>query len=230
MNPRDRIATWLSPPLDIVLRLRVIVKFLLHLAIFFFAYSLAYVARFDFTIPLPYVSNMWKTTPVLLIAKALGILFFGLFHGWWSYVSIRDIFPIAAGCTLGSLIFATAVFGIWEAHYVPWSIYFLDWVNTLMIVLGVRYVVRTGREALGRKRGENDRRVLIVGAGSAGQMIMREIRENPGLGMIEVGFVDDDNAKHRTRIDGLPVMGGHSDIPKLCEKHRIDELILAIPS
>jgi FlaA1/EpsC-like NDP-sugar epimerase len=167
---------------------------------------------------------------VLLVAKALGFLAFGLFHGWWRYVSIRDIFPITAGCTLGSLIFATVVFPLWGAHYVPWSIYFLDWVNTLMIVLGFRYAVRTGREVLGRKRGENDRRVLVVGAGSAGQMIVREIRENPGLGMIEVGFVDDDSAKQRTRIDGLLVMGGHSDIPKLCEKHGIDEIVIAIPS
>ena len=230
MNLRERIAHWLSPSLVIVLRLRVVVKFLLHLAIFFFAYSLAYVVRFEFAVPPQFVSSLWKTIPVLLVAKALGFLAFGLFYGWWRYVSIRDIFPIAAGCTLGSLIFAGAVIGMWGAHYVPWSIYFLDWVNTLMIVLGVRYVVRTGREVLGRKRRENDRRVLVVGAGLAGQMIVREIRENPGLGMIEVGFVDDDNAKMRTRIDGLPVMGGHSDIPKLCEKHGIDEIIIAIPS
>jgi FlaA1/EpsC-like NDP-sugar epimerase len=224
------MAKLLDPPLDLVLRLRVVVKFLLHLAIFFFAYSLAYVVRFDFAVPPLFVPNMWKTIPVLLVAKALGFLAFGLFHGWWRYVSIRDIFPITAGCTLGSLIFAGAVVLLWGTHYVPWSIYFLDWVNTVMIVLGVRYVVRTGREVLGRKRGQNDRRVLVVGAGSAGQMIVREIRENPGLGMIEVGFVDDDNAKQRTRINGLPVMGGHSDIPALCEKHGIDEIIIAIPS
>jgi len=229
-SERTRIAELLARPMGIVLRLRVVVKFFLHLAIFTFAYFLAYVVRFDFTLPPPYASNLWATIPVLLVAKALGFRAFGLFQGWWRYVSIRDIFPIAAGCTLGSLLFGAAVFALWEAHFVPWSIYFLDWVNTLMIVLGVRYVVRTGREVLGRKRGENDRRVLVVGAGSAGQMIVREIRENPGLGMIEVGFVDDDKAKRGTRIDGLPVMGDHSDIPKLCEKHEVDEIIIAIPS
>ncbi len=227
---RSRMVELLGPPVDLILRLRVVVKFLLHLAIFFFAYSLAYVVRFDFAVPTQFVSNLWKTIPVLLVAKALGFLAFGLFHGWWRYVSIRDVFPMIAGCTLGSLIFAGAVFVLWGAHYVPWSIYFLDWVNTLLVVLGVRYAVRTGREVLGRKRSESDRRVLVVGAGSAGQMIVREIRENPALGMIEVGFVDDDNAKQRTRIDGLPVMGGHSDIPKLCDKHGIDEIIIAIPS
>jgi len=229
-NFREKIARWLYPPLNIVLRLRVAVKFLLHLAIFFFAYSLAYVVRFDFTVPPSFVSNMWETIPELLIAKSLGFLAFGLFHGWWRYVSIRDIFPIAAGCTLGSLIFAGSVFVQGGPHYVPRSIYFLDWGNTVMIVLGVRYAVRTGREILGRKRGENDRRVLVVGAGAAGQMIVREIRENPGLGMIEVGFVDDDKAKQGSRIYGLSVMGGHSDIRKLCEKHGIDEIIIAIPS
>jgi FlaA1/EpsC-like NDP-sugar epimerase len=216
--------------MDLVLRLRVVVKFLLHLGIFFLAYSLAYVVRFDFAVPALFVSNLWKTIPVLLVAKALGFLVFGLFNGWWRYVSIRDIFPITAGCTLGSLVFAGAVYLLWGAHYIPRSIYFLDWVNTVMIVLGVRYVVRTGREVMGRKRGENDRRVLVVGAGAAGQMIVREIRENPGLGMTEVGFVDDDNAKRHTRIGGLPVLGRHSDIPKLCEKYGIDEIVIAIPS
>jgi len=227
---RSRMAAILSRPLELAIRQRVVVKFLLHLAIFFLAYSLAYVVRFDFTVPPQFVSILWKTIPVLLVAKALGFLAFGLFHGWWRYVSIRDILPIAAGCTLGSLILAAAVSVLWGAYYVPRSIYFLDWANTLMLVLGIRYMVRTGRETLGRKRGENDRRVLVVGAGSAGQMIVREIRENPGLGMIEVGFVDDNKAKQGTRIDGLPVMGGHSDIPELCEKHRIDEIVIAIPS
>jgi len=188
------------------------------------------MVRFDFAVPAVHVAILWTTIPVLLVAKALGFLAFGLFHGWWRYVSIRDIFPIAAGCTLGSLIFAGAVSVLWGAYYVPRSIYFLDWGITLMIVLGVRYGVRTGREALGRRRRENDRRVLIVGAGSAGQMIVREIRENPGLGMIEVGFVDDDRAKIGTRIDGVPVLGQHEELQALCEKHQVDEIIIAIPS
>jgi FlaA1/EpsC-like NDP-sugar epimerase len=230
MNLPEKIVGWLYPPLDIVLRLRGVVKFILHIAIFILSYSLAYMVRFDLAVPPPFITILWKTLPVLLVAKALGFLAFGLFHGWWRYVSIRDVFPIAVGCTLSTLIFAGVVFLHWGAHYVPWSIYFLDWVNTLMIVLGLRYVVRSGREALGRTRREADRRVLVVGAGAAGQMIVREIRENSGLGMIEVGFVDDDNAKQRTRIVGLPVMGRHSDIPKLCGKHGIDEIIIAIPS
>ena len=99
-------------------------------------------------------------------------------------------------------------------------------------VLCARFVIRFGRETLGQRRlrQDADRRVLIVGAGAAGQMIVREIRENPSLGMIEVGFVDDDRAKIGTRIDGVPVLGSHEEIPALCEKHEVDEIIIAIPS
>jgi len=79
-------------------------------------------------------------------------------------------------------------------------------------------------------RHDTYRRVLVVGAGAAGQMIVREIRENPNLGMMDVGFVDDDKAKLRTRIAGVPVLGQHDDIPALCEEFGIDEIIIAIPS
>ena len=229
-SARSRMAELLARPMGLVLRFRGVVKFLLHIAIFLISYSIAFVVRFEFTVPPSFVSIMYHTIPELLAAKSLGFLVFGLFYGWWRFVSIRDIYPIVAGCTLGSLLFAGSLFVQGGDHHIPRSIYFLDWGNTLLIVLGVRYAVRAGREILGRKVGENDRRVLIVGAGSAGQMILREIRENPGLGMVEVGFVDDDREKIGTRIDGVPVLGKHEEIPALCEKHRIDEIIIAIPS
>jgi len=230
MISRERITGWLSPLLEIVMRRRVVVKFVLHLAIFCIAYSLAFLVRFDFSVPSDYVSILWMTIPVALVAKALGFLIFGLFHGWWRYVSIRDIFPIAAGCTLGSLILAGAIAVQWGVYTVPRSIYFLDWANTLMIVLGVRYMVRAGREVLGRNRRGDDRRVLIVGAGAAGQMIAREIAENVSLGMEQVGFIDDDPAKLGARFQGQKVLGGHEGIGDICEKHKVDEIIIAIPS
>src|SRR3972149_374254 len=113
MISRERITGWLSPLLEIVMRRRVVVKFVLHLAIFCIAFPLAFLVRFDFSVPSDYVSILWMTIPVALVAKALGFLIFGLFHGWWRDVSIRDIFPIAAGCTLGSLILAGAVSALW---------------------------------------------------------------------------------------------------------------------
>jgi FlaA1/EpsC-like NDP-sugar epimerase len=76
----------------------------------------------------------------------------------------------------------------------------------------------------------SERRVLIVGAGSAGRMIAREIRENVALGMIEVGFIDDDPRKVGTRIEGLRVLGNHDRIEEICRNYEVDEIIIAIPS
>jgi FlaA1/EpsC-like NDP-sugar epimerase len=106
----------------------------------------------------------------------------------------------------------------------------MDWGLTLMMFLAARYTIRAGRETFGRKRRASDRNVLIVGAGLAGQMIAREIRDNPALGMVEVGFIDDDTAKIGTRIQGLKVLAGHEQIEEICRKYAVKEIIIAIPS
>jgi FlaA1/EpsC-like NDP-sugar epimerase len=108
-----QVVTRLSAPLEIAMRYRGMVKFLLHIAIFVLAYQLAYIIRFDFNLPRQYLSVIRDTIPVLLFAKALGFLAFGLFSGWWRYVSIRDILPITGGCMLGSALFAGAVSLYW---------------------------------------------------------------------------------------------------------------------
>jgi len=224
------MAKLFTPPADLVLRQRVTAKFLLHLAIFVSAYYLAFLFRFDFSVPMIYLHVIWGTIPVLLLSKALGFYAFGLFQGWWRYVSIRDILPVAAGCTLGSLIFYGAVFALWPSNQIPRSIYILDLGNTLLFVLGIRFMVRVGREALGRQGRNFVRRVLIVGAGAAGQMIAREISENVSLGLEQAGFIDDDLAKIGTRIQGRKVLGGHGQIGEICDKYKVDEIIIAIPS
>ena len=227
---RERTEVLFSGFAEVVLRHRGPVKFLIHLAMFLFANYLAYAIRFDFRIPPQYYPVIRDTIPVLLIAKALGFLTFGLFRGWWRYVSIKDVSPIVAGCTLGSILYAGAVYLIWGPFFIPRSIYFLDLGNTMMFVLASRYLIRSGRERFGRTNGKTDRRVLIVGAGSAGQMIAREIYENVQLGMSVVGFIDDDRQKIGTRIQGIKVLGGHERIEDACRKNEPDEIVIAIPS
>jgi FlaA1/EpsC-like NDP-sugar epimerase len=227
---RGRTASRLSAAVDVVLRHRGVVKFFLHIAIFVSAYVLAYLVRFEFSLPRSYMSVILGTIPVLLIAKALAFLVFDLFRGWWRYVSIKDIMPIASGCTLGSLLFALGVETLYGRASVPLSVYLLDWGITLFAVLGGRYAIRMGRRTYGRMGGTFESRVVIVGAGAAGQMIAREIWENPALGMTVVGFIDDDPDKIGTRIEGFRVLGNHERIEDVCRRRNIDEVIIAIPS
>ena len=230
MNLHDSIGRWSSPLKDAALRGRTPIKFFLTLGIFLLANHLAWLIRFEFNVPPEMVGVIWQTMPVLVIAKTLGFLATSQFRGWWRYMSIRDVFPIAAGCTLGSVLFAATVWGLWGPFHVPRSIYFLDFGNTLLLVLGARYLIRMGRESLGRRGRETDRRVLIVGAGAAGQVIAREIVENIPLGMELVGFIDDDPEKIGTRIHGVKVLGGNERIADICNKYKVDEIIVAIPS
>lgn len=212
------------------LRYRLFLKLVLHGFICVVAFLGAYFLRFEFSIPPQYFPVIREAIPILLLAKAAGFSIFGLFHGWWRYVGIRDVMPIAGGCALGSFLFFAVGFFLYPPSAVPRSIYALDGILTFMFVMGARYMIRFSRETFERRSHPATRRVLIVGAGSAGQMIVREIRANPSLGMIEVGFVDDDPRKLRARIDGVPVLGNHGDIARLCEDHRIDEIVIAIPS
>ena len=215
---------------EFLLRYRGGVKFLLHLGIFGCAYLFAYLIRFEFSIPAPYPGVIRDTIVLLLVAKTLAFLAFGLFRGWWRYMSLRDVFPIAAGCSSGTILFAASVYLLQGPYHVPPPIYVLDWGNTLFLVLAARYLSRVGRETLGRRQRATDRKVLIVGAGSAGQMIAREIRENLFLGLIATGFVDDDREKIGTRIKGLRVLGDHDRIGEICRDHAVEEIIIAIPS
>ena len=227
---RHQLEAHLTVPVGFLLGYRRLVKFVLHLGIFIIAYLSAYLLRFEFAVPPDYRALIRETIPFLIVAKAFGFLAFGLFQGWWRYVSIRDIFPITAGCTAGTALFAgTNLFSLSDVA-VPRSIYLLDWGITLLLVLFARYFIRMARETFGRMRSESTRRVLIVGAGSAGQMIAREIWGNSALGMIAVGFADDDPAKIGTRIQGLRVLGDHERIEEICVTHGVDEVIIAIPS
>jgi FlaA1/EpsC-like NDP-sugar epimerase len=213
-----------------ILRYRLALKVVIHGFIWFFAFLGAYYLRFEFSIPSQYLPVIREAFPVLLLAKAAGFSAFGLFHGWWRYVGMRDILPIAGGCALGSFLFLAAGSLLYPRGAVPLSIYAIDGILTFLFVLGGRCLIRIGREAFERRGYKANRRVLVVGAGAAGQAIIREIRANPSLGMIEAGYVDDDPGKQRIRIDGVPVLGKREDIPRLCADHRIDEIIVAIPS
>ena len=162
---------------------------------------------------------IWRTIPILVLAKALGFLASGQFRGWWRYVSIRDVFPIAAGSALGSRSFLGGLWWPWgRRFYVPRSIYLLDWGITILLSWAPATWSAPGGKALGRRRQDFVRRVLIVGAGAAGQMIAREISGNLSLGMEQVGFIDDDPAKIGARIQGVKVFGGHERIADFCRK------------
>ena len=163
----------------------------------------------------------------LSISFLLFTLIFKLYKRIWRYLSIGDLFLIAEVVTGG--IFVSVLYLNWmKGIAFPRTIIALTWFFSLALVGGSRLVWRLYCERKGVfKKGEE--RILIVGAGDAGEVISREIIRRPDLGKL-VGFVDDDKEKIGKRIHNIKVLGGIEGINNILEKEQVNTVIIAIPT
>lgn len=204
-----------------------------QVAIVAISFALAFFLRFDFRFPAGYQPTFWMILPALLVTKLVVFWKFQLFRGWWRYVSVPDLIAIFKGNVLASLgLLLYAVF-VHRLYHIPRSVLVLDFVFCFLLMGGVRFMTRIFRENyLPMPRGQQDffQRVVIVGAGDAGQMIVREIRSNSRLSLLPIGFVDDDPSKQKMVFQGVKVLGRQDDLEKVVKDHAADEIIIAIPS
>ena len=197
------------------------------------AFVFSLFVRFDFSVPNLYWNRGIELIPALIIIKLPIFWYFGMFKGWWRYVSMPDLIRIAKGNVLASAAFVAFAVFVYRLEGIPRSVLLLDLVFCFLLIGGARFITRAFREnflpmAFGGH--QEDRHVLVVGAGKAGQAIVREIRSNANLKMQVVGFVDDDPLKRRELFQGVKVLGEISDLESIIEKTGIDEIIIAIPS
>ena len=198
------------------------------------AWVLAFNIRFDYGVP-PRYQHFLSAAVILVVVgvKILTFILFGLYDHWWRYVSIRDIWRSLLAVTVGSVV---AVMAIYFWNPVPGfrltrGIIVIDWLILLGLVAGSRLAARTLFERPGRRRlVARGRDVLVVGAGDAGQLILREMLKNPNLGYAPLGLVDDDPRKKNLRLHGVRVLGTTDDLRHLLRDNRPDEVIIAIPS
>ncbi len=197
------------------------------------AFLLAFLIRFDLTIPQMYWPKIYALLPVLLAIKLVVFWRIGLFKGWWRYVSMPDLVLILKGNLLASLIFVGYAVFVHRLEQIPRSVLILDGVFCFVLMGGVRFATRAFRESfLPMVRGTHAEvtRVLVVGAGDAGQMLVREVRSNARLHMDVVGFVDDDPLKRKGMFQGLKVLGRQAELERVAIEHKVDEIIIALPS
>jgi len=192
------------------------------------AYYLAFMLHADFHFtPVPW-GLLFSTLPVVLTIRGVIFAWFHLDERLWRYVSMGDIVSILKAVTLSSVLFSTLFLLILGKAF-PRRVLLLDWILCLALVGGVRLAFRAVREANRNDHGHG-RRTIVVGAGDAGEMLVREIERNPGLNYQVVGFVDDDSMKLGKRIHGKEVLGRVDQLVNLSKAHGIEELLIAIPS
>ena len=203
-----------------------------HLAMWTASLYGAFLLRFEFSIPSLYLHSIARWLVLLLIVRSAVHLTFGLFHGLWRYSSSRDLIALVKASVVSTAMFALAVFFIGPAG-LPRTVIIMDWLGSVLIVGGVRFTVRAIREIavqVAKPPPEGRKKILIVGAGDAGEMLMREIVRTHAAKYEPVGFVDDSQMKLGERIHGLPVLGKIERVPEIVQNLGVEEVIIAMPS
>ncbi|UCD84907.1 MAG: polysaccharide biosynthesis protein [Deltaproteobacteria bacterium] len=170
-----------------------------------------------------------KTLPLVIIIRLSTFYYFKLFRGIWKYASINDLKIIFQAVTSGSILIVFGITYIFHFYGFPRSVFIIDWLLVMLLVGGSRFAYRLFQEIYPFERIKG-KKVLIIGAGDAGEMILREIRNNPKIQLNPVGFIDDDPKKRDLRIRDIPVLGTINELETIAVGKGIEEIIIAIPS
>ena len=197
------------------------------------AWWLAWSLRFDQVRPVYY--DRYLEWPIVLLVVGIKLPVFalsGFYNRWWRYVSTRDMWTAFRGVVLASIA-VFLVFTLFDVHRVsvPRGIWFIDLLLCMAFVAGSRLLARTiiERPLPGRivTRGKE---AIIVGAGDAGQLVVKEMQRSPALGYTPIGLLDDDPRKRNLRLHGVRVLGTTSDLEHVIRDRRPDEVLIAIPT
>lgn len=189
----------------------------------------AFWLRFNMdVIPAAYWTQMVQMLPVVLLVQGSILWYLGLYRGVWRFASVPDLLRIAVAVVTGVSISAAAIFMLTRLQQVPRSVFMVEGLLLVFLLGGPRFAYRLLKDR--RHYSSRGKKVLIVGAGQAGEMLARDLTRDLAGGYQAVAFVDDDSRKHGKDIHGIRVMGSCLAIPGLVREHGIDAILIAIPS
>jgi FlaA1/EpsC-like NDP-sugar epimerase len=196
------------------------------------AWFLAFQLRFDFNVPPTFDGGLLETTVVVVAIKLAVFVALGFYNRWWRYVSTKDMWRAALGVLVASALAALAVyFGDPFERRLPRGVVLIDFILLLGLVAGTRLAARTIFERPTASRlVARGKEVIVVGAGDAGQLVIREMQRSRQLGYTPIGIVDDDPRKKNLRVHGVRVLGTIGELPHILRDNKPDELLIAIPS
>lgn len=187
----------------------------------------ALLLRFEGTVPAAEFDTFRACLPWMVLIS-LGIFYFyGMYHRIWHYARIRDLIAIIGAITLSQAIVFLVI--SMAAISVPRSVIILTWLLTICAVGASRLAYKVNLDLVTESQGDR-KNLLIVGAGDAGAMLVRELEQKMTASICIVGFVDDDEKKQKGRLAGFPILGTIRDIPRVVQENKIDKIVIAIPS
>ncbi len=204
---------------------RQVMTLLLDACLIPIGYYAAYLVRFEDELD-RYVDLFYRSVPAVLVVQLATLAVFGVYRGVWRFTGLSDLLRIGRATAIGTMAAVVALVYTTRFEGFSRTVFILDGVFLFVLVAGSRLSFRVFAEML-RPAPASHLRVLVYGAGAGGELIVRELLNNPGLQRIPVGFVDDDRSKHQTRIHGVPVLGGSEDIEALARRYAAQEVIVS---
>ena len=203
------------------------------------AYYLAYSLRFECIFHTNEIVHFGSTVIWITPLKLICFYVFGMYKGMWRYSGIADMKNLGKACVVSSgIVMVILLFAVRFVGF-PRSIFPIDLVLTFLMTGALRIWIRLyyqrdkaekGVLSFNRKNEDRDKRVLIVGAGDAGEKTLREILDNPRLSYKVVGFIDDNPGKRGRALHNVPILGETDAIPVMVKDLNVGEVIIAIPS
>ena len=187
----------------------------------------AILLRFEGTLPAKELATVQTCIPWIVAASLAIFYFYGMYHRIWHYARMRDLVALIGAVSLSqALIFVIIVM---TGTYMPRSIPIITWILTLGGIGASRLMFKINIDLVTESKGDRQN-LLIVGAGDAGAMLVRELEQNSAATTNIVGFVDDDPKKKNGRLAGFPILGTVDELPPIVRAKAVDKIVIAIPS
>lgn len=217
-------------------------RYLLMADLLLIAFSVlaSYLLRLELVVIFPtYQRSIFWMLGVCLFIKPLMFYLFGIYRRVWRYASIRELVQITVAVSSASMAVSVVMVILFAGNVFvgfPRSVLIIDWLLSVLLIGGLRLLFRVTAEGrstaaeLKRKVLSREKWVLIIGAGDAGVLVVRELQKNPQLNIKPIGFLDDDPEKQNHRIHDVPVLATLAELDHILESHQVDEVVIAIPS
>ena len=233
----------LAHPPAALLRFRKPLIVLAHLFAFAASLLLSFLLTNNMEFKRTWLVEQYPPMLVFFLAVKLPVFaLFRLYRGWWRYVGISDLISILRASLVSTLVivvlwFLVIVRGAGPIHWsftgmanISQGIFMADMFATVLILAGLRMIIRLYYEEFRTVEAGRLKRFLIVGAGNTGEALLRDIHRMPVAEYEVIGFIDDDPSKQDISIHGIPVLGTVEQLPEICKKRNIEEIAIAMPS
>ena len=201
----------------------------LDLVVVVLAYWLAFWLRFEGEVHISHIHQFWLFFLAVPVLRDASNSAWGLYRHVWRYLGVREAMAIAMSTATATFAFAFLLYLTSNASF-PRSIVAIEAVLSLVLMGGCRFLLRYWHEMQPVSHTGTETRVLVIGAGDAGEMLVREMLRQPERGLRPVGFLDDRADKRGMRIHGVPVVGDRRAVADTVERLSVDLIVLAMPS